>query len=217
MQQKTAARPGTSFGAYPADGGTEFAVWSGSAEQVWLCLFDGAAETDRIDMKPDGLGRWSAHVAGAGPGTRYGFRADGPYDRDAGLWFDPSKLLVDPYAVAVDQPYVYDARLALPRDAGFDTAALIPKAVVVDLPDAVPILPPLYEPGGLIYEVQVKALTKLHPGVPEALRGTIAGLAHPAVIEHLVKLGVGAVELMPVTADRRTAPRPARTDERLGL
>jgi glycogen operon protein len=204
MQQKTSAPAGPSYGAHPASGGTEFAVWSSSAERLWLCLFDarGEVETDRIDMESDGQGRWSVRVAGAGagPGTRYGFRADGPYDPDAGLWFDPSKLLVDPCAVAIDRPYVYDARLALPRDAGFDTAALMPKAVATDLPEPAPLLPPLYQPGGLIYEVQVRALTKLHPDVPERLRGTVAAMAHPAVIDHLVKLGVSAVELMPVTA-----------------
>jgi len=200
MQQKTLAPVAPRFGARAADGGIEFAVWSGAAEAIWLCLFDqeGAAEIDRVDMQPDGEGRWSAHVQGAGPGVRYGFRAAGPYDPDAGVWFDPFKLLMDPYAVAIDRPYVNEARLTLPHL--FDTAELMPKAVVVDLPDPVPARPPLYEPGGLIYEVQVRAFTKLHPGIPEELRGTLAGLAQPAAIDHLVKLGVSAVELMPVTA-----------------
>ena len=209
MQREAATLAEPRFGARPCDGGVEFAVWSGAAERLWLCLFDaeGAAEIDRVEMQPDGEGRWSARVEGAGPGLRYGYRAAGPYDPDAGLWFDPSKLLMDPYALAIDRPYGDEGRLVQPY--GVDTAALMPKTVVVDLPDPVPALPPLYPASGLIYEVQVRAFTMLHPAVPEELRGTIAALAQPAVIDHLVKLGVSAVELMPVTAwvdERHLAP-----------
>ena len=99
----------------------------------------------------------------------------------------------------IDRPYVYDTRLAAKRGAGIDTAPLMPKAVVAALPKPVKA-PRLFSPGGLIYEVQVRGFTKLHPDIPEKLRGTVAALAHPAVIEHLRKLNVSAVELMPVTA-----------------
>ncbi|MEQ1950788.1 glycogen debranching protein GlgX [Mesorhizobium sp. CN2-181] len=188
------------LGASVTASGTDFAVWSGAAERIWLCLFDDDIETARIEMNAGEGGVFSASVPGLGAGQRYGFRADGPYAPDQGLWFDPDKLLMDAYAVAIDRPYAYDMRLALKRGAGGDTAALMPKAVVTALPEPVKAEPPLFLPGGLIYEVQVRAFTKLHPDVPEELRGTIAALAHPAVVDHLVKLNVSAVELMPVTA-----------------
>ncbi|MBX3568946.1 MAG: glycogen debranching protein GlgX [Rhizobiaceae bacterium] len=188
------------LGARLTGKGTDFAVWSGAAERLWLCLFDGERETDRIAMTPDDSGTWSVSVPGVPEGARYGFRADGPCDPANGQWFDPDKLLVDPYAVAIDRPYVYDARLAARRGQGADTAALMPKAVVTRLPRAVKAQPPVYREGGLIYELQVRGFTRLHPDIPEQERGTVGALAHPAVIDHLVKLNVSAVELMPVTA-----------------
>ncbi|TIM87364.1 MAG: glycogen debranching enzyme GlgX, partial [Mesorhizobium sp.] len=109
-----------------------------------------------------------------------------------GLWFDPDKLLVDPYAVEIDRSYVYDVRLAARRGEGTDTAPLLPKAITATLPRPVPVLPPLFQPGGLIYEVPVRAFTMLHPDIPKHQRGTVAALAHPAIVEHLKKLGVGA-------------------------
>jgi glycogen operon protein len=196
------------FGARLTPAGTDFAVWSRGAGRVFLSLFDAAGEreTDRIEMAKDADGRWSASLSGAGEGTRYGFRADGPFDPEQGLWFDPDKILVDPYAVAIDRPYRYDSRLAARRGQGADTAPLVPKAVVTRLPRAVqpdaPVAPdvPVYRPGGLIYELSVRGFSMRHPAVPEALRGTVAALAQPAIIEHLKKIGVSAVELMPVTA-----------------
>nr|WP_236553086.1 glycogen debranching enzyme [Sphingomonas sp. 8AM] len=137
---------------------------------------------------------WRAHVDGAGEGTRYGFRTDA----------DSAKLLVDPHAVTLDGRFVYDPHLREPR---IDTAALVPKAIVTaPLP---PLdLPPLFRRGGLIYEVNVRAFTMRHPDVPLAQRGTIAALAHPVVIAHLQRIGVAAVELMPVVAsiDERHLP-----------
>ena len=195
------------FGATVTNDGVHFSVWSGAAHAVWLCLFDEAGGETRIGMRRDGHGVFSAFVAGAGEGQRYGFRADGDYAPDHGLWFDPDKLLIDPYAIEIDGPYKYDARLALPRGCDVDTAQLLPKAVVKDLPEVIQTTP-FFQQGGLIYELQVRAFTKLHPDVPDELRGTVAALAHPAIIDHLRKLHVSAVELMPVTAwmDERHLP-----------
>lgn len=187
------------LGAVPGAGGTRFAVWSANAERVWLCLFDGERER-RIAMRRGGLGVFSVTVKDAGAGTRYGFRADGPFEPAHGHRFDPSKLLVDPYAVALDGPFVYDPRLAAPRRDGIDTAGLMPKAVVTALPVPEPAPPPVFRPGGLVYEVPVRPFTRLHPDVPEALRGTVGALKEPAILDHLVRLGVDAVELMPITA-----------------
>lgn len=181
---------------------------SATAERIWICLFDAAGRETRVEAARGADGVFSVGVAGAGAGARYGLRADGPYAPDRGLWFDPAKLLVDPHAVTLDRPFAYDPRLAAPRAAGIDTAPLMPKAVVTALPPPLPPRPPLFRPGGLIYEVPVRAFTLLHPEVPKAIRGTVAALAHPAVIAHLLRLGVDAVELMPVTAwiDERHLP-----------
>ena len=109
-----------------------FAVWSPAASRVWLCLFDGGRET-RLELKPEGEGVHALFVPGLKAGARYGFRADGEYAPERGLWFDPDKLLVDPYATQIDCPYVYDPRLAARRGEGGDTAGLMPKAVVAAL------------------------------------------------------------------------------------
>ena len=175
-------------------------MWSGTAERIWLCLFDGEREVERIALDRGTTGVFSAVVPGVGVGAQYGLRADGPYAPARGLWFDPAKLLADPRAVALDRPFAYAPQLAAPRDAGVDTASLMPKAVVTALPPPRRPAAPLFRPGGLIYEVAVRPFTMLHPEVPVGLRGTVAALAHPAVVEHLLRLGVDAVELMPVTA-----------------
>lgn len=185
---------GVTLGAEP-----RFSVWSGAADRVWFCRFDGMRET-RVPLVRDLNGVFSAAIPGLAPGDRYGLRADGPWAPEAGLRFDPAKLLVDPHAVALDGPFAWNPRLAAPREAGIDTAPLVPKAIVTALPPARPAPPPLFRPGGLIYEIPVRPFTILHPDVPAALRGTVAALAHPAVIDHLTRLGVDAVELMPITA-----------------
>lgn len=199
------------LGAIPCAAGTGFRVWSGGAHSVWLCLFEGPddAETRRIPMVCGADGVWSTQLPGVGAGLRYGFRADGPFDPDRGWWFDPAKLLVDPHALEIDRHFTFDPRLAAPRLAGIDTAGLVPKAVVTSLPDPVPHAPPLSGPGGLIYEINVRSFSLLHPEVPADLRGTVAALGHPAIIAHLTRLGVDAVELMPVAAwiDERHLPR----------
>ena len=179
------------LGATITDGGTSFAVLSPSAAKVWLCLFDGAREA-RHPMTRDG-DVWQVTMPDIGLGQRYGYRASG----DAALAFDVSKLLVDPYAIELDSPFTYDARLAR---RGTDTAALVPKAIVPATPTIADPLPPLFTPGGLIYEINVRGFTMRHPEVPPEQRGTIGALAHPAIIAHLTKLRVAAIELMPIVA-----------------
>lgn len=200
----------THLGATITRDGIRFAAWSSSARRLWVSIFDdtGTRETDRLELQPDGEGVFALSVAGLAGGTRYGFRADGDYAPERGLWFDPDKLLTDPYAIEIDRPYQYHWRLTAKRNEGADTAQLMPKAIAVASPKVVPAKPPLFKPGGLIYELNVRSFTRLHPDVPEAQRGTIAALAHPAIIEHLKKIGVSAVELMPVTAwiDERHLP-----------
>ncbi|MCF3642487.1 glycogen debranching protein GlgX [Rhizobium sp. TRM95111] len=201
---KTAAFP--ALGATPHDSGTEFAVVAPDAARIDLCLYDtdGAAELCRLSMPRAEDGVHRLFVEGAGPGTRYGLRADGIHSPEHGLWFDPAKLLVDPYAKELDRPFRHDGRLAV---FGEDTADLVPKAIVTrDVP--VVVAPPRLPPGGLVYEIAVRAFTKLHPDVPEDLRGTVGALAHPAVLKHLKRIGVDAVELMPITAwiDERHLP-----------
>lgn len=187
------------LGATVTDRGTDFAVLSSGASQVWLCLFDGACET-RHAMARDG-DAWRLSVPGIGAGTRYGYRADG----DAALLFDAAKLLVDPYAVELDRPFAYDERL---RTRGADTAELVPKAIAPAASTLATPPPPLFQQGGLIYEVNVRGFTMQHPEVPAEQRGTVAALAHPSIIAHLQKLRITAIELMPIVAwiDERHLP-----------
>jgi glycogen operon protein len=198
------------LGAPLVRGGVRFALRSAHATRAWLSLFDEAGEREaaRVDLAREGPDLWSAAIEGAGEGARYGFRADGPDDPDRGFWFDPGKLLIDPCARRIDRPYVYDPRLAARRGEGGDTAPLMPKCVVERPLEPLPLRPPLFRPGGLIYELQVRSFTMRHPDVPQEKRGTVAALAEPAVIAHLQKLGVDAVELMPIAAwmDERHLP-----------
>ncbi|ANL35799.1 glycogen debranching protein GlgX [Rhizobium phaseoli] len=193
-------------GAIVFETGVEFAVWSHDAAQIELCLFeeDGNREFARLPMARDGNHTHRLFVDGLKAGTRYGYRADGIYAPDNGLWFDPSKLLIDPYAKEIDRPFRYDPRLGV---YGEDSQDLMPKAIVTSETCAA-IAKPLFKPGGFIYEVAVRPFTILHPDIPERQRGTIAALAHPSVIAHLKRIGVDAVELMPITAwiDERHLP-----------
>ena len=187
--------------------GVEFVVRSRHAAQIWLCLFDetGGKETARLPF-PERFGDLHRiFVSGIGVGARYGLRADGPYAPHNGHWFDPAKLLVDPYATRLDRPFAHAAELTAPRGSGPDTAALVPKAIVETPPDAA--APPLREPR-LIYEISAKAYTQLDPALPPNLRGRLAGLAAPHTIARLRELGVSHVELMPVAAwiDERHLP-----------
>jgi glycogen debranching enzyme len=180
---------------------TLISVRAPRAEGVTLCLFDGEAET-RLPMTRAGED-WVAKAPP--PGTRYGLRAHGEWAPERGAWFDPAKLLVDPHAVELDRPFIYSPALSA---YGVDTAPLVPRAVMPGALPEVPPQPPHFKRGGLIYEVNVRGFTMLHPDVPEPMRGTVAALAHPAVLGHLEKLHVSAVELMPITAwiDERHLP-----------
>ncbi|HEY6964200.1 MAG TPA: alpha-amylase family glycosyl hydrolase, partial [Erythrobacter sp.] len=191
------------LGAHISGEVTRFAVRAPLAEALELCLFEGEAET-RHPMAREGE-VWVLDLPGDLAGTRYGYRAHGPYAPEHNLWFDPAKLLVDPYALELDRRFIQHPRLGV---YGEDTADLVPRAVVPGPLPQVPHQPPLFQRGGLIYELNVAGFTALHPDVPAEQRGTIAALAHPAVIAHLQKLHVDAVELMPVVAwiDERHLP-----------
>ena len=193
-------------GATQTENGMEFTVYSRHASHIDLCLFDTTGEKE-IARLPMSRGEDDVHrltVTEAGPGTRYGYRAHGIYAPEHGLWFDPSKLLLDPYATQIDRPFRHDPALYA---FGEDTGAVMPKAILSEYEPS-KRQPPLFTEGGLIYELSVKSFTRLHSQVPEELRGTVAALAHPAILAHLKKIGVDAVELMPVTAwiDERHLP-----------
>jgi glycogen operon protein len=193
--------------------GANVAVFSAHAERVELCLFDAAGiETARLALPERSGSVWHGHVRDLRPGQRYGLRAHGPYAPERGHRFNPSKLLLDPYAVQLDgaftghpSTYGYD-RAGRGDDRSFsttDSAAHVPKAVISDPAlFADPVLSPL--PGEplseVIYEAHAKGLTMLRPDVPERLRGTYQGIASDAMIEHLLRLGVTTVELLPVHA-----------------
>ena len=196
--------------------GTNFALWTSGAEAVDLCLFDEGDTETRVSLEESTYQVWHGYLPRVGPGQRYGFRVHGPYSPHTGHRYNPSKLLLDPYARAIDGEFVPDPPVfGYDGDPGGDvpdfrdSAPYVPRSVVVH--DSFPWtdpgagLPPRMEPrpntpwdDTVIYELHVRGFTKLHPGLPEPLRGTYAGLAHPAAIEHLVRLGVTAVELMPV-------------------
>lgn len=189
------------MGAIVTADGIRFAVRSRSAKKIWVSLFDPASQREihRVALAKAADGLFQAHIPGLQEGQRYGLRADGDYAPERGLWFDPDKLLIDPCAVEIDRPYRYDARLGARRGEGGDTASLVPKSVVRQLPEVIQSTP-VFRPSGLVYELQVKAFTQLHPDVPPQQRGTVGALAHPAIVAHLKRLRVSAVELMPVTA-----------------
>jgi len=194
------------FGATYDGVGTNFAIYSEVAERVEVCLFDAdGAETGVALPEVDGF-VWHGYLPGIGPGQRYGFRVHGPYDPKAGLRCNPHKLLLDPYAKAVEGDIDWDESLFgyvlgdPDRMSERDSAPHLPKCVVAnpyfEWGDDRPPRRPYHET--LIYEAHVRGLTIRHPDVPDELRGTYAGIAHPAIIEHLTKLGVTAIELMPV-------------------
>jgi isoamylase len=201
--------------------GTNFAIFSEHAEQVTLCLFaqpDDDEESERVTLAERTGDTWHCYIPEARPGQAYGYRVHGQYAPHLGHRYNPAKLLLDPYAKAISGSIgLSDALLGYPlrkpdpdRDLVADTvnsAFAMPKSIVVESAftwgNDRPLRTPWTET--LIYECHVKGMTMLHPGVPERLRGTYLGLVSEPVIEHLLSLGVTAVELLPVhhVADER--------------
>ena len=195
----------TAPGVHIESEGLRVLVVSRHASRMWVCIYatDGTTEVRRVELKRISETQFAGFVPGEGAGCRYGLRADGPLDKGEGHRFDPSKVLLDPWATRIDRPFRYDERLCT---AGLDTAAIVPKAIVEKpLPD---IEVSTRGDSGLIYEINLRSFTKLHPDVADAERGTVAALANPSVIDHLTRLGVGTVELMPLAAwiDERHLP-----------
>ncbi|HHU09891.1 MAG TPA: glycogen debranching protein GlgX [Intrasporangiaceae bacterium] len=201
--------PGKAYplGATYDGAGVNFALFSEVATQVELCLIDDDLNEERIVLpEVDGF-VWHAYLPGIQPGQRYGFRVHGPYAPELGHRCNPSKLLLDPYAKAIDgqissHPSLYSYHYGDPK-RGLNTLDSLPHtmySVVVN---------PFFDWGqdrhprheyheSVIYEAHVKGLTRTHPDIPEEIRGTYAALAHPVTIEHLTDLGITAIELMPV-------------------
>lgn len=186
--------------------GTNFSLFSEVAQRVELCLFDEEGNESRADLPEVDAFFWHGYVPGVEPGQRYGYRVHGPYDPSLGLRCNPSKLLLDPYAKAVDSDVRWDWALYgyefgnPERMSHADSAPFMPKGVVIN---------PYFDWGAdrppnvayhhsIIYEAQVRGLTRRHPGLPEELRGTYAGIGHPVMVDYLTTLGVTAIELMPV-------------------
>lgn len=196
------------------DGGVEVAVHAPRASAVLFCLFDAAGTTEiaRLRLKQRTGPVWHDFLPGIGAGARYGLRAEGEWNPAQGLLFNPARLLVDPFAVALDRPFALAPALFDPPDAPHpspaDSAGVLPKAIVTAPPAPLPSRPAFDWARQSLYELHVRGFTMRHPEVPEAQRGTFAALAHPAVIGHLKRLGVGAVELMPAAAwiDERHLP-----------
>jgi glycogen operon protein len=208
LGQVMATLPGNPFplGATPRDGGTNFAVMSDLASEVVLSLFDSDGRETRVPLRDRDANIWHAFVPGVGVGQVYGYRALGPYDSSRGWRCNPHKLLLDPYAKATSGSVMFGpevlgyAEQRPDEPSLLDSAGHTMRSLVVDSRFAWKDAPrPRYSYADtVIYEVHVKGFTMLHPDVPPALRGTYAGLAHPAAIRHLVDLGITAVELLPV-------------------
>ncbi|HWR85763.1 MAG TPA: glycogen debranching protein GlgX [Rhodoglobus sp.] len=200
--------PGAAYplGATFDGSGTNFALFSEGAERVELCLFDDAGTETRVELtEVDGY-IWHAYLPTVQAGQRYGYRVHGPWDPEKGCRYDASKLLLDPYAKATSgeidwDPSLFSYRFDAPDERNEDDSASHMMLGVVINPffdwsgETAPRIP--YN-DTVVYEAHVKGMTELHPDVPEEQRGTYAGLAHPSVIEHLQKLGITTLELMPV-------------------
>ena len=200
--------PGSPYplGATYDGGGTNFALFSEVAERVELCLFGADGRETRIDLPEREALVWHGYLPRVLPGQRYGYRVHGPYDPAAGLRCNPNKLLLDPYAKAIDGKLEWSEALFGYRFGDtdsvndLDSAPYTPRSVVInpffDWTNDLPLRIPFHQT--VIYEAHVKGMTINHPKIPEDVRGTYSGLAHPVMIDHFKKLGVTAVELMPV-------------------
>ena len=205
--------PGSPFplGAHANSTGVNFSIFSEVAERVDLCLFDEDGRETAATLPEKTAFCWHGYVPGVRPGQRYGFRVYGPWHPESGLRCNPSKLLLDPYARAITGEVVYEpaifGHLIAPDGSATneanteDSAPFVPRSVVVDArekwpqPDAAP-RHPLHK--SVIYELHVKGFTAMREDLPPEVRGTYAGLAHPATIKYLQHLRITAVELMPV-------------------
>ena len=187
--------------------GTNFSVFSELAERVELCLFDDHSHETRIDLPERTALCWHGYLPNARPGQRYGFRVHGPWAPENGQWCNPAKVLLDPYAKAIDGLWewseaIYPYHLTEPENSKneLDSAPFVATSVVIN---------PFFDWGNdrqpntpwhrtVVYETHVKGFSRTHPDIPEELRGTYAGLAHPVSIEYLQNLRITAVELLPV-------------------
>ncbi|MBA2751672.1 MAG: glycogen debranching protein GlgX [Actinobacteria bacterium] len=187
--------------------GTNFSVFSEAAERVELCLFDDDGQETRIELSETTALCWHGYIPTVGPGQRYGFRVHGPNDPAWGHRCNPNKLLIDPYAKAIEgqvdwSEAVFPYKFKDHEDWGnnADSAPHMPKSVVVspwfDWDNDRHPQTPYHET--VVYELHVKGFTQRHPEIPEELRGTYAGLSHPAAVDYLANLGVTAIELLPV-------------------
>jgi isoamylase len=200
--------PGRPFplGATPGPDGTGFAVASDVADGITLCLFDAAGSEVQLPLVETDAGIWHGFVPRVRPGQRYGYRVFGPYAPGQGLRCNPNKLLLDPYARAIEGDVTWDDAVLdyVPGDpasmSALDSAPAVPRSLVVgdDFDWGTDSAPGVPYSDTIIYETHVKGFTQRHPDVPPELRGTYAGLAAPAAIAHLTGLGVTAVELLPV-------------------
>ncbi|HEY0238795.1 MAG TPA: alpha-amylase family glycosyl hydrolase, partial [Friedmanniella sp.] len=193
------------LGAHVVDGGAAFALWAPRATRVELALVHPDHTQVNHEMHRAADGVWHVFVAGVGAEQRYGYRVHGAWDPANGERFNPAKLLLDPYARAITGGVDYSGPILdhvatsnfVPSPE--DSSGAVPLSVVVpDSPPPCPVAAPVPLSDSVIYELHVKGFTRLHPLVPEHLRGTYSGLAYPAVIAHLKSLGVTAVELLPV-------------------
>ncbi|MCW2810860.1 MAG: glgX, partial [Friedmanniella sp.] len=203
----TAPQDTSRLGARITAGGTAFALLAPRATRVELALVDEERQQTNYEMVRDEEGVWTVHVPGVGAEQRYGFRVHGEWNPGHWARFNPAKLLLDPYARAITSGVDYSGPILdhIPASdfipSFVDSFAAVPLSVVVpDMPPPVPMTTPTPMADTVLYELHVNGYTRLHPAVPEHLRGTYAGLAYPAVIKHLLSLGVTAVELLPVHA-----------------
>ncbi|GAB3623245.1 glycogen debranching protein GlgX [Mariniluteicoccus endophyticus] len=195
----------TVLGARLEEGGCRFALWAPRANRVELALVAEDRSQHNVDMvRSDADGVWTVFVEGVEAEQRYGFRVHGEWDPTNGARFNPARLLLDPYARAITAGVDYNGPiLDHPADDYYeldptDSFEAVPLSVVVaDTPPPTPIAHRTPMAQSVIYETHLKGYTQLHPSVPEHLRGTYAGMAYPAVIEHLKSIGVTAVELLP--------------------
>ena len=203
---KLVPRDESRLGAIYDGKGTDFLLFSSAAERVELCLLEENGREERINLPERHASTWGGYIEGVNPGQLYGYRVYGAFDPKKGLRSNPSKLLIDPYSRAIcgkiewgEEIFAHDI-YGENRINTHDSKNFMPKSVVIDpyfdwSGDVRLNIPPS---DSLIYEAHVKGLTIEHPEIPSAIRGTYMGLAHPAMIDHYKRIGVTAIQLMPV-------------------